>query len=243
MSAEVGVAESIGTPAQSYYRVSALVSGFARMRFMWKVALPVVIVNALIQALLIIPSSTTGMTGVFLVTVVISALVLIGSAALIQASSIEGATAPTGWSAALSRVRASGVKYSITITLLAVAVMVGLMLNMWLGLVIAVVLCFLTLAAIDGAVNPIAANFRTIAARPFRWLSIQFIIGCIAAVLWLLMVANWFFIPTPAGSFIATFVGGLVTWWWSNSLALIYLSAKSARVEVAPDIVSAPDSP
>lgn len=229
MSVETEPVETVGPEAPMYYRASALMSGFARMRFMWKVALPVVIVNAIAQALLIIPSSNTGMTGIFLVTVVISALVLLLSAALIQAASIEGAVAPTSWAAVAARVRTNLVKYAVSIVLLAIAVMIGLMINMWLGLLIAVVLCFLTLGAVDGAVNPIAANFRTIAARPIRWLITQLIIGCLAALLWLLMVGMWFFIPTPAGAFIVTVICGLATWWWSNVLALIYLSAKADR--------------
>jgi len=212
-----------------YYAHSALFSGFARMRHMWKIAIPVVVVNAAAQATLIIPSPPTGISALFLLTVVISAIVLLASAALIQAASIEGALAHTTWTAVMDRTRTAGVRFSIAIVALAVLVVLGMLASPWLGLVIAAVCCFVTLAAMDGAPNPVTANFRTIAARPLRWAVTMLIIGAIALVLWLLLAVNWFFIPTPIGSFIATTVCGIVTWWWSNSLALIYLSAKADR--------------
>lgn len=220
-------------PAPTYYAHSALFSGFARMRHMWKIAIPVVLINAVAQALLIIPSSTGGMTALFLLTVIVSVVVLLASAALVQAASIEGAVAHTTWAAVAQRVRTAGMRFSIAIVVLAVLVVLAMLLSPWLGLFLAAVCCFVTLAAIDGASNPATANFRTIAARPARWLITMVIIGAIALVLWLLLAVNWFFIPTPAGSFIATTVCGIVTWWWSNSLALIYLSAKAARPEIA----------
>lgn len=232
----MSIVETPETPSDQqvsphFYTHSALFSGFARMRHMWKIAIPVVLINAVAQALLIIPSSTGGMTALFLLTVIVSAVVLLASAAFVQAASIEGALAHTTWSEVAQRVRSCGARFSITIVALAVLVILGMLLSPWLGLAVAAVCCFVTLAAMDGEANPAAANFRTIAARPVRWVVTMVIIGAVALVLWLLLAVNWFFIPTPAGSFIATTVCGIVTWWWSNSLALIHLSAKAARTE------------
>jgi hypothetical protein len=229
MSASVQDIENSETaPRTSYYRISALASGCARMRNAWKVVLPILLANAVLQALLILPTAEGGLSVWFLVTVVASAVVLLVAALVVQAASIAGAVAPTDWPVVAARIRATGARFVLVIVLLAVAVVIGLAFNLWVGLLIAGLFCFLSLAAVDGEANPVAANFRTIRVRPIRWLVTLTVMAVIAGVLWFLMAVNWFFIPTPVGAFIATFVGGLVTWWWSNTLALIYLSARTS---------------
>lgn len=217
--------------AHRYYHRTALGSGLVRMWRAWRISLPVVLVNAVLQAALIAPtisSPTGGFYDIF--AVIASAVILLVSALMIQAAAVESADGTASWSLVWHRSRVHGARFVLWLTALAVGVVLGMLVYMWPGLVVPAVLPFLTVAAVLGERNPIAANFRTIRARPFRWLVTMFIIGVSAAIVWFVMVINWFFVPSVVGAFAACAVGGWLCWWWSTSLTLIYLDASDSSV-------------
>lgn len=212
---------------QGLYRYSALASALRRMWRGWAVALPVLIANAVIQAVLIAPTLSEPASGAYqVVSVVVSAVVLLASALLVQSAAVAAVVGSAGWQPVLARVRSCWLKLAMWIVVLALLVIVGLCLNTWPGLVVPAVLAFLVTAASVGTRNPLRANFRVIWCRPVRWLITMLAIGVIAAIVWVLMVLNWFFVPSVVGAFASCLVGGWLTWWWATSLAMIYLSVK-----------------
>jgi hypothetical protein len=228
MTVDAAVSTEPGeTPAPQFYRFSALFSGLAKMWRAWRVTGPVILVNAVVQALLIIPSTGgTFSTSVFLLTALASAVVMLGAAAVVVAGGLESAVGRVTWGATLQRIRAALLPFTLWTIGLFVVVLVGLSLHTWPGLVLAAVLPFVMIAAMAPDRNPIGANFRVIAARPFRWAVTLLIIGGIAALIWLGFALLWFFVPGVIGAVIASLVGGLLTWWWCTSLSCIYLSVR-----------------
>lgn len=218
-----------GTPG--LYRYSALASALRRMWRGWSVSLPVLVANAIIQAALIVPTLNEPAGGTYQAfSVVVSAAVLLAAAVLVQSASVAAVLGPAGWSPVLIRVRKCWLRLTLWILVLSVLVIAGLCLNTWPGLVVPAVLPFLVTAASVGDRNPLSANFRVIARRPVRWLVTMLVIGVIAAVVWVLMVLNWFFVPSAVGAFASCLVGGWLTWWWATTLALIYLSVRSDKL-------------
>jgi len=208
------------------YRISALFYGFLRMWRGWKIVLPVLLANALIQSLLTLIPVGDGFSAGFMATVVVSAFVLVVAGAVLTAACLDAVSGPVTASSVRAHLQSNLGRFAITIVALAVVVMIGLGIYTWPGLLIAALLPFVTLAAMDGTSNPIAANFRVIAARPFRWLITMLTIGGIALIMWVLMAVNGFFVPSWVGAFVACLVGGLLVWWWQTSLALIYRSSR-----------------
>ena len=218
-------APTASTETPALYRVSALFFGFLRMWRGWKVVLPTLVLNALIQALLILVPVGDGFSGSFMATVFVSAIVILLTACALPPACLEATTGKVPAAAIQARLVDNLGRFSITIVVLAVAVMIGLGIYTWPGLLIAAVFPFVAVAAMDGKRNPAGANFKVIAARPFRWLVTMLIIGGFALLTWLLMAVNGFFVPSWVGAFAACLAGGLLAWWWQASLALIYRSA------------------
>lgn len=218
-----------GSPPQ-YYRFSALISGFARMWRAWRVTGPVIVVNAVIQALLIIPSTGgTFSTPVFLLTAFASAVVMLAAAAVVVAGSLQSPTGTVTWAATLERIRGNLLPFVLWTVALFLVVLVGLSFGTWPGLLLAAIFPYLLIAAMAGDRNAVGANFRVIAARPFRWAITMLIIGVIAALIWLGFALLWFFVPGVVGAIVASLVGGLLTWWWCTALACVYLSVRTGQ--------------
>lgn len=220
----------------SYYSFSVLFSGLARMWRAWRVSLVVVLVNAAAQGLLILGSAGAISTPVFLLSVVASALVLLAAAALVTAASLDSVTGRATWGSVIQRIRPRILRFTLWTVGLAVLVVIGLAFGGWPGLLLTAILPFVVLGAIAGERNPLKANFLVIFARPIRWAFTLLIIGGIAFVAWIFMAAWWFFVPGVIGAAISTFVGGMLTWWWSTSLACIYRSVRDGVVDSPPNV-------
>ncbi len=225
----------VGTKPVSYYSFSVLLSGLARMWRAWRVSLVVVIVNALLQGAFIIPSTQAIFLPSFFASVVMSALVLLASAACITAASLDSVTGTATWASVMQRIRPRVGRFALWTTGLAVLVVIGQAFGGWPGLVIAALLPFLLLGALAGERNPLTANFRVIFARPLRWAITLLIIGVFAFFAWIFMAGWWFFVPGVLGAAVSCFIGGMLTWWWSTSLACIYRSVRDGETGAASD--------
>lgn len=216
-----------------YYSFSVLLSGFARMWRAWRVSLVVVIVNALLQAAFIIPSTQAIFIPSFIASVVMSALVLLASAACVTAASLDSVTGKATWASVMHRIRPRIGRFALWTTGLAVVVVIGQAFGGWPGLVVAALLPFLLLGVMAGERNPIAANFTVILKRPFRWAITLVLIGVVAFFAWIFMAGWWFFVPGVLGAATSCLLGGLLTWWWSTSLACIYRSVRDGETAAA----------
>lgn len=212
------------TTAAPLYRVSVLATGFARLWRGWRVVVPVVIINALLQGVLLLPGVLPYLSLAFVAVAVLSLIVLIGSFGLIAAAMLQAVEGPVSTSAALATLRTRALPllaWSIGLALVAV---VGFALFVVPGFLVLALTPYLLLAVIDGERNPVAINFRTIAARWGRWLITVLIMGALCFGLWLLSAVDGFFVTGAPGAMIAWLALGLVSAWFTCAWALVYRS-------------------
>jgi hypothetical protein len=191
----------------------------------WAVILPVVVLNAVLQAFLIVPDPTPGLNALAIIIGVLSALVFLGAYALIAATALKVPDGRVGWSTAFGVVRPNAARYAISALALAIVVAIGLALYTVPGLVVVALTPFLLLTALDGQRNPLASNFATIGRRFWRWLVTIAITGLVVVIGWLMAGLFTFFIRGSLASFAVWLVGGLVIAWFTTAWALIYRSA------------------
>ena len=208
----------------SLYRVSVLATGFARMWRAWRVLLPVVIVNAVVQGILLLSGVLPYLTIVFVLTALLSFVILVASFGLIAAAMLQAVQGPVSAGAAIDTLRARTwplLAWSLGLVLVAIA---GFALYVVPGFIVLALTPYLLLAVVDGKRNPLAVNFRTIGARWGRWLITVVLMGVICFVMWFLSALDGFFVTGAPGAMIAWLVLGLVSAWFTCAWALIYRS-------------------
>ena len=211
----------------SLYRVSVLATGFARMWRAWRVLLPVVIVNAVVQGILLLSGVLPYLTIVFVLTALLSFVILVASFGLIAAAMLQAVEGPVSAGAAIDTLRARTwplLAWSLGLVLVAIA---GFALYVVPGFIVLALTPYLLLAVVDGKRNPLAVNFRTIGARWGRWLITVVLMGVICFVMWFLSALDGFFVTGAPGAMIAWLVLGLVSAWFTCAWALIYRSVNS----------------
>lgn len=215
---------STDTAVAPLYRVSVLATGFARMWRAWRLLLPVVVVNALVQGILLLSGVLPYLTIVFVLTALLSFVILVASFGLIAAAMLQAVEGPVSAGAALDTLRDRTwplLAWSLGLVLVAIA---GFAFYIVPGFVILALTPYLLLAVIDGKHNPIAVNFRTIGARWGRWLVTVAIMGVVCFVMWFLSALDGFFVTGAPGAIIAWLALGLVSAWFTCAWALIYRS-------------------
>lgn len=208
----------------SLYRVSVLATGFARMWRAWRVVVPVVIVNALAQGLLLLPGALPYLTIVFVLTALLSFVLLVASFGLIAAAMLQATEGPVSASAAVDTLRARILPLLVWSLGLVLVAIVGFALYVVPGFIVLALTPYLLLAVVDGKSNPLAVNFRTIGARWGRWLITVVLMGVLCFALWFVSALDGFFVTGAPGAVIAWLVLGLVSAWFVCAWALIYRS-------------------
>ena len=215
---------STDTQQASLYRVSVLATGFARMWRAWRVLLPVVVVNAVVQGILLLSGVLPYLTIVFVLTALLSFVILVASFGLIAAAMLQAVEGPVSAGAAIDTLRARTwplLAWSLGLVLVAIA---GFALYVVPGFIVLALTPYLLLAVVDGKWNPLAINFRTLGARWGRWLVTVVLMGVICFVMWFLSALDGFFVTGAPGAIIAWLVLGLVSAWFTCAWALIYRS-------------------
>ena len=221
------------------YRISALASASLRMWRGWTVLVPVVIINALLQGLLVWPPFTYD-SGVYTAASAVgSALVFLVAYGLVASVALDVAEGRVGWGKAWGRLREHLGRYVLWAVLLSIVVIVGLAIHTLPGLLVLAVTPFLLLATLDGQRNPLARNFRTIAHRFWRWL----VTASLAALGILLgtIIAGFtaFFWRGGVAALLVWLVAGLLIAWVTVAWGLIF---RSAWAEPAwPELAADPD--
>ena len=215
---------STDTQQASLYRVSVLVTGFARMWRAWRVLLPVVIVNAVVQGILLLSGVLPYLTVVFVLTALLSFVILVASFGLIAAAMLQAVEGPVSAGAAIDTLRARTwplLAWSLGLVIVAI---VGFALYVVPGFIVLALTPYLLLAVVDGKRNPLAVNFRTLGARWGRWLVTVVLMGVICFVMWFLSALDGFFVTGAPGAMIAWLLLGLFSAWFTCAWALIYRS-------------------
>lgn len=229
------------------YRVSALFSGFVRMWRGWQVIVPVVVANAVVQALLVWPPFTYDTGWWTVMSAVISAVMFGIAFGLVASTALHVADGPVPWSQATSTLRAHLPSYTLWAVAWLLAVSIGLALNTFPGLIVAALTPFLLLAALDGHRNALGRNLRTLGRRFWRWLLTVVIIGIVLLVGDLSAGLFTFFTRNPLAALVVWLLGGLVLAWFTTAWALIYRSAwtdpqEQTESEVEPSPEPTPEA-
>lgn len=215
-------------PATPIYRVSVLAVGFVRMWRAWKIIIPVIIVNAALQALLLLPNVLPYLTVAFVIVSLLSLLILVKAYNFVAAAMLQAAVGPVDWRSVYANLWKRYfvlLAWSVGLLLL---VLIGVSLYVVPGLIVIALAPYLLLAVVDGKRNPLAVNFTTIGARWGRWLVTVVIMGVLCFGVWFLSALNGFFITGAPGAFIGWILIGFVASWFTCAWALVYRSVNPA---------------
>ena len=215
-------------PAAPIYRVSVLAVGFVRMWRAWKIVVPVIIVNAALQALLLLPNVLPYLTVAFVIVSLLSLLILVKAYNFVAAAMLQAAVGPVEWRAVYANLWH---RYFVLLAWsagLLILVLIGVSLYVVPGLIVIALAPYLLLAVVDGKRNPLAVNFKTIGARWGRWLVTVIIMGVLSFGVWFLSALNGFFITGAPGAFIGWILIGFVASWFTCAWALVYRSVNPA---------------
>ena len=235
MSAETDVV--VVEDSERYYRHSVLVAGLRGLGRAWLPLLVAVVVNALVQALLTKPSEPTPTDWGFIALGVISLVVLLVAFAVITAAALEAVVGRVSFSLVLSRIAAHWVLFTVWTVLVVAAVMLGLLVYIVPGILVAFLTVFVTFAAMDGHADALLTNLRAIASRPGRWLITGVIMALFVSGAWLVAALSGFFIGGVVGSLVVWVVFGLFAAWFQCAWAALYRSTPAGSIdEVVVDI-------
>jgi hypothetical protein len=216
------------------YRRSALASALIRMWRGWSVIVPVVIVNAVLQALLVWPDFELDEQWLNVTSAAVSAMAFVVAFGLVAATALRVPDGRVGWRTAAATLGRSAVRYGLWALGLLASFAAALILSEAIALLVLGLTPFLLPAAIDGEINPLVANFRTIGRRFWRWLVTVLIIGGVVVLGTVLTGVTAFFIRGSAASLLVWIVAGLVLSWFTTAWALIYRNANDAQDEPDP---------
>ena len=215
---------STDTAAAPLYRVSVLATGFARMWRAWRVVIPVVILNAVVQGILVLSGVLPYLTVTFVLMALLSFVFLVASFGVMAAAILQAVEGPVSAGAAVDTLRARTWPLLAWSLGLALVVTLGFALYLIPGFILMALTPYLLLAVVDGQRNPIAVNFRTIGARWGRWLITVILMGVICFVMWFLSALDGFFIIGDPGATFTWLILGLVASWFTCAWALVYRS-------------------
>lgn len=217
---------SRGGESPKLYRVSALASGFLRLWRGWKVIVPLIFVNALIQGLLVLPETSVNDVAVNVLLAALSAVVALKSFVVVTEVALRVPDGPVTWPMVFPKLWRSTWVGMLWGALVLIAVSIGFSVYTVPGIVLAAVTPFVVIAAVDGQRNPIAANFRAIGRRFWRWLVTALITGLAITVGYLGSGFVMFFLRGMLGASLIWLAAGFVAAWFVTAWALIYRSAQ-----------------
>ncbi len=183
----------------------------------------IVLANAVIQTLLILPAPIFGIdSSLFLLLAAASTVVLLFAAALtvgtILAAEADSPSLLNGY----LQIRPHLWRFIGWTALWLGAIVLGLLFWVVPGFAIAAVFVFVPIAAADGSRNPIVENFRAIRARPGRYLAAVLASAVALFFLYLVGAALAFLLPPSAAAFITWCCFGLVGAWLIRGWVLLY---------------------
>ncbi len=221
-----------GKPA-ALYGASSLVTGLGNVFRNFGAFAFAIVINAVIQAIIVLPDPMAEFGAYSVVMGIISYLVIIVSFGFVCATALRAATKQAGGIAGTRELlRPRLVPFVLWMIGWTVVVLVGLALWQLPGYLLFIITPFLMFAVIDGKPNPVGANFRAIGNRFGRFLVTAIIQLILWGILTLFVGLNTFFITGSVASVLFWIVGGFVITWFTCAWALIY---RSTNVGVVAD--------
>ena len=176
----------------------------------WRIAIPVVVVNAVIQSLLLVLDPSPPLTWWIWPLALASFAAMVVTLALGLAALLLGARGECSWRATASLARSRLLLLILYAAGLIIVVIIGLALWVIPGLVVLALTPYLLITVMEGAANPIKSNLRLIRARWGRWILLLLVTGIVAGLLWVGSGLVAFFAPGTIGTFLSWLVIGLV---------------------------------
>lgn len=210
------------------YRFSVLFTAIARFFRGFSLFAVIILVNAAVQTALVgFFDPVPELSAIFIITVLISFVVLVASFYFLNLTALTVATQKPKFSTVFKRSAGQWGRFVAWSVIMYVLVLLGLIVNTYLGLAVLLVLPFVTLAAADDQRNPLAINFRVIGGRAVRYIITAVILGIILVISNLLTSVNGFFIGGWLGALLTWLYWGLLASWYLTALALIYRSTRA----------------
>lgn len=204
------------------YRFSVLATAGVRMWRAWRIVLPVVLANALLQAGLLIPGVLPYFSLTFVIASLLSFVILASAFGAVAVAMLQATEGSVESRLLWSELRARWLPLLAWSLGLVVAATIGFSLYVLPGLAIIAATPYLLLAVVDGRHRPLVVNFRTIGARWGRWLVTIAVLSALCLILWVLTLVDAFFVGGPGGAFIGWIVLGVVASWFVCAWALVY---------------------
>ncbi len=219
-----------------HYRFSVLVTAVGRFFRGFVPFVVVILVNAVIQTALIAAfDPEPGWSAVFILTLIVSFVVLAGSFYLLNLTALGVATGKVSLTSIVPRGVEQWGRFVLWSVVMYLLVLVGLIVNTTLALVVLLIFPFVTLAAADDKKNPLAINFRVIGGRPIRYIITAIILGVILVLSNVFTSVNGFFIGGWQAALITWLYWGVFASWTLAALALIYRSTLAGAVDTVTD--------
>lgn len=210
------------------YRVSSLAFAFVRMWRGWRVIVPVIVLNALIQAVLVWPPFTYGSGAWTVGAAIVSAIAMAAGFAAIAASGPLVAEGPVHWAPVTGAIRDHALPYLLWTLAWGLAVAIGFALFVVPGLVVIALTPFLAIAVLDGQARPLRTNVEVMRARMGRWLITILIVILLGVICWEISGFLDFFLRDPVAPLLVWLVGGWLVAWFVTAFGLIYRGARAA---------------
>jgi hypothetical protein len=176
----------------------------------WPIAITVVVINALVQALLIIANPTPPETWWIWPLAITSFLAIAFTAAVVVAAMTLAGWGQCHWRTVLIQVRSRALPWLGYASALSFIALTGFVFWIIPGIIVLALTPYLPFAVIGARPNPVRSNFRAIRAGWGRWIGLCIVSILIVAGIWLGSSLASFFIPGVLGGFITWIATGLV---------------------------------
>lgn len=224
------------------YRYSALGAAALRMWRGWSVVVPVVAVNAALQALLVWPAVTINDTVLLVALAVASYAALLVAFGLVAAAALGVADGRVGWPFVLARLRTRALPFALWTTVLAVVIAVGWAFHALPGLLVLALTPFVPLAVLDGRRSPLRVDLGIVRRRFWRWLGTCLVVGA-GGFGWAVVAGlTMFFLRGPFGSAVVWGVSGVLAGWVTVAWALVYRGAGGEAAAAVPVAAAVADA-
>jgi hypothetical protein len=195
---------------------------FLRVWRGWRIVLPAIVINALMQAALLLPGVQPYLRIPFILIALIGFFVLVASLVLVTAAMLQAATGAVTTGLVLDTLKERFWLVLLWSLGLVLVVTIGLSLYVLPGLVVLALTPFVVLAVVDGQRNPLGTNFRVIRAQWGSWLWTIIVIALACVVLWFFSALNGFFVTGAPAAFFGWLVLGFASSWFISRWAGLY---------------------
>ncbi len=221
------------------YRRFVLSSAMKRTWESSRVFAIVTVVNAAIQALLILPAPIYGInTPLFIFLGMVSYIVLLASVTLVIGAALRSGRGPSTIRGAYRHMRPRLGRFLFTTLIWTVACIAGLLFWGVPGFILLATTPFVLIAAADGDNHPLRDNFRAIKYRFGRYVAVLIVNMIVLFLMYLGSFALNFFLNGALAAFIVWLYVGFLGTWLLSGWALLWRSTPPGQASAERDFTS-----